>query len=183
MQSLTFVTGNQSKAEYLSKYLDFPIAHQNIDLDEIQSLDLREVVKHKVQQAYDVVKSPVIVEDVSLEFVALGRLPGTFIKFFVEEMPLQEICNLLNGMSRHAVAKCIFGYYDGNSPVLFEGRLAGRIAETPAGNNGYGWDQIFIPEGYDITRAQMNNEEYKKSYLQVKPFDQLKKFLDTNTTA
>lgn len=182
MQSLTFVTGNQSKAEYLSKYLDFPIVHQKIDLDEIQSLDLREVVEYKVRQAYDVIKSPVIVEDVSLEFAALGRLPGTFIKFFVEEIPFQEICDLLNGKSRHAVAKCIFGYCDDKEPVLFEGHLDGRIAQKPAGNNGYGWDQIFIPEGYYITRAQMNSEEYKKSYLQVKPFEKLKRFLETNTS-
>ncbi len=53
MQSITFITGNQKKADYLAKYLGFPIEHQKIDLDEIQSLDLREIVEHKVKQAYE----------------------------------------------------------------------------------------------------------------------------------
>jgi len=45
--------------------------HEKIDLEEIQSLDLREIVEHKVRQAYDVVKKPVLVEDTSLRFTAL----------------------------------------------------------------------------------------------------------------
>ncbi len=53
----------------------------NVELDEIQSLDLQTIVKHKAQQAYEIVKGPVLVEDVSLEFNALGKLPGTFISF------------------------------------------------------------------------------------------------------
>ena len=53
MQSITFITGNQKKADYLARYLGFPIEHQKIDLDEIQSLDLREIVEHKVKQAYE----------------------------------------------------------------------------------------------------------------------------------
>jgi len=40
MQSITFITGNPKKAEYLEKYLGFPIMHEKIDLDELQSLSL-----------------------------------------------------------------------------------------------------------------------------------------------
>lgn len=86
MQPITFITGNQKKADYLAKYLGFPVEHKKIDLDEIQSLDLAEIIEHKVKQAYEIVKTPVIVEDVSLEFSALGRLPGPFIKFFEREI-------------------------------------------------------------------------------------------------
>ncbi len=70
-----FITGNQHKADNMARYLGFPIAHQKIELDEIQSIHLRDVVEHKVRQAYDIVRKPVIVDDVSLEFHALG---GTF---------------------------------------------------------------------------------------------------------
>ena len=75
MQSITFITGNQKKADYLAKYLGFPIEHEKLDLDEIQSLDLREITEHKAKQAYEEMKKPVLVEDVTLEFSALGRLP------------------------------------------------------------------------------------------------------------
>jgi inosine triphosphate pyrophosphatase len=96
MQAIIFITGNQKKADYLGKYLGFPIQHIKVDLDELQSLDLREIVEHKVRQAYAKVGKPVLVDDVSLEFCALGRLPGTFIRFFLEEMlDYQQICDLL----------------------------------------------------------------------------------------
>lgn len=75
MKPVTFITGNPHKAEKLREYLNFPLMHQKIDLDEIQSLDLYEIVEHKVRQAYNIIQSPVLVEDVSLEFSALGRLP------------------------------------------------------------------------------------------------------------
>ena len=64
MQTITFITGNQKKADYLAQYLRLNIEHVKLDLDEIQSLDLREIVEHKVKQAYEKIKKPVIVEDV-----------------------------------------------------------------------------------------------------------------------
>ena|SRR3989344_5241738 len=177
MMNITFITGNQNKADYLAKYLGFPVKHVKLDLDEIQSLDLKEVVEHKVKQAYGIVKEPVIVEDVSLEFAAFGRLPGTFIRFFVDEVPFEIICNMVNGQIRKAVAKCVFGYYDGKTLQLFEGQLKGEIAEKPSGENGYGWDKIFIPEGYSVTRASLNEDDDRKTYMLIKPFAQLKEFL------
>ena len=58
MKEVTFITGNQKKADYLAKYLGFPVKHHKLDLDEIQSLDLREIVEHKMRQAYEAVKGP-----------------------------------------------------------------------------------------------------------------------------
>ncbi len=66
MAHITFITGNQNKADYLSKFLDISLAHCKIDLDEIQSLSLSEIVEHKVKQAYSIIKKPVLVEDTSL---------------------------------------------------------------------------------------------------------------------
>lgn len=177
MQDITFITGNQNKANYLAKYLGFPVKHVKLDLDEIQSLDLKEIVERKVRQAYQEVQGPVLVEDVSLEFTALGGLPGPFIRFFVEEVPFETICSMVDGKTRKATARCVFGYYDGQQVQMFEGTLNGEIAKTPAGENGFGWDRIFIPEGYSCTRAELNEEDDQKTYTQIKPFAQLKEFL------
>ncbi len=179
MTDVTFITGNQNKADYLAKYLSISINHQKVDLDEIQTLDLRKVVEHKVKQAYAQVQSPVLVEDVSLEFSALGRFPGTFIKFLIEEVPLETICRTLDGLSREAIGRCVFGFYDGNEVVYFEGKLNGKISEYPAGDNGFGWDKIFIPEGYSTTRAELNDEDYKTIYMKIRPIYQLKNFFDS----
>lgn len=177
MKGVTFITGNQNKADYLARYLGVPVAHHKLDLDELQSVELSVIVEHKVRQAYEQLKTPVLVEDVSLEFTALGRLPGPFIKWFVEELDFQTICSLLDGKDRSAVARCMFGYYDGDEVRLFEGSLNGRIAESPRGANGFGWDQIFMPVGYDLTRAEMNDADDEKTYTQIKPFAQVKKFI------
>jgi inosine/xanthosine triphosphate pyrophosphatase family protein len=64
MQTITFITGNQKKADYLGKYLGFLIQHIKVDLDELQSLDLREIVEHKARQAYARFGKPIIVDDV-----------------------------------------------------------------------------------------------------------------------
>lgn len=180
MKKIIFVTGNQNKADYLAKHLDHPIDHRKIDLDEIQSLDLREIVEHKVRQAYQKIKEPVIVEDTSLEFKALGGLPGPFVRFFVDHMNFQDICSLLKGKDRTAYAKCAMGYYDGKVLKIFEKCVSGEIAKRPAGNGGFGWDKIFIPRGYSVTRASLNEVDDRKTYLQLKPFSQLKKFIREN---
>lgn len=180
MKDITFITGNQNKADYLANYLEFPVSHKKLDLDEIQSIDLKEIVEHKVRQAYEKIKSPVIVEDVSLEFEALNGLPGPFIRFFVEKVPFETICSLLNGKSRKATAKCVFGYFDGENLKLFEGGMAGEIPERPSGDGGYGFDRFFVPEGYNVTRASLSPEDDKKTYLKIKPFEELKRFLENN---
>lgn len=179
MTDVTFITGNQNKADYLAKYLGFPVRHQKVDLDELQSLDLREIVQHKVKQAYDSIGSPVLVEDVALEFSALGRFPGTFIKFLVDEVPFDTICRMLDGLDRAAVARCVFGYYDGVEARLFEGSLHGTIADQPAGENGFGWDKIFVPAGYTVTRAELSEDDNQKTYTTIKPFAELKSYLES----
>ncbi|MEK7613008.1 MAG: non-canonical purine NTP pyrophosphatase [Patescibacteria group bacterium] len=174
---VTLVTGNQDKVNYFSKYLGFPLKHQKIDLDEIQSLDSKKIVEHKALQAYGIIKNPVLVEDGSLEFAAFGRLPGPFIRFFLEDLSLQEICSLLDGKTRKATARTTFGYYDGKEIKFIEGRLNGEIAQSPAGENGWDWDKIFIPEGYTVTRGQLDDTEYAKTSLHLRPFAELKEFL------
>lgn len=173
------MTGNQSKADYLAKLLGLPIDHCKVDLDEIQALELREIVEHKVRQAYEIIKQPVLVDDVSLEFSALGKLPGPFIKFFVDEIGLQKCCELLDGFDdRSAVGKSGIGYFDGQHLEYFEGQIIGKISDLPRGENGYGWDAIFIPNGYGgKTRAELKDDQYDKLYRQIRPIAQLKEFL------
>jgi non-canonical purine NTP pyrophosphatase (RdgB/HAM1 family) len=174
---VTFITGNQSKADYLAKSLGIPVKHVKLDLEELQSMDLHKIVEHKVRQAYEHIKSPVIVEDVSLEFEGLNGLPGPFIRFFVDRVPFEVMCSMINGLSRKATVKTVFGYFDGQTMKMFEAASEGEIAQTPAGERGFGWDKIFIPEGYAVTRAQLNEEDDQKTYIRHKPFSELKAFL------
>ena len=175
-----FITGNEGKAKYLANFLGMEIERKKINLREIQSMNLEEIVQEKAREAYKIIQAPVLVEDVALEFKALNGLPGPFIKFFIDNMKLQEVCDLLKDKNRQATARCIFGYFDGKRELYFEGFLDGEIAKSPRGESGYGWDQIFIPNGYNRrTRAQLSPEEDKETYLKIKPFKKLKTFLSS----
>lgn len=176
----TFISGNQNKIDYLAKTLGITLEHQKIDLDEIQSADPKVVIAHKVKQAYDIIQKPVLVEDTSLSFNALSSLPGPFVKFFVDaEDGLENMCRMLDGFTdRTAYGSVIYGYFDGTQVRYFEGRLNGTIATHPRGNGGYGWDQIFEPEGYGgRTRAELTAEEDVTSYNQLRDTAGLHAFL------
>lgn len=177
---VTFITGNDNKARVLEKYLGYPVSRQKMELDEIQSLDLENIIKHKVRQAFDIVQSPVLVEDVGLVIEDMGRMPGPFIKWFVDELGLEKICRMVDGLaSRKAKAQIAFGYYDGRAARIFNGEVEGRISNNPRGDDSFGWNPIFIPEGATKTYAEMDGDETLRFSLRTTTvFPEIKKFLN-----
>jgi non-canonical purine NTP pyrophosphatase (RdgB/HAM1 family) len=181
MNDIVFITGNQHKADYLAKWLGMPINHQKVDLTEIQSLDAHEVVEHKVREAYKIVGSPVLVEDVSLTFHALGQLPGTLIKWFLEELDNDGLCKLLNSYEdRLATASITYGLFDGETVRMFEAAVPGSIPDEPRGDLGFGWNAIFVPDGTTKTYAEMTDEELEPFSHRAKAVAKLKEFLQSH---
>ena len=181
--NVVYVTGNPHKAKYFNKMVGLSLQHKKFDVDEIQSLDSVEIIKHKAKQAYKLAKCPVIIEDTKLTFNALGRLPGPFIKWFQQESGEEGLCRLLDGYNdRSTIAGAAMAYYDGMKLEVFESELRGKIVQNPIGDNGFGWNVIFKPEGANVTLGQMSEKEFKKWYAKVKPFAELKAFLDKQIT-
>ncbi|MBI2514704.1 non-canonical purine NTP pyrophosphatase [Candidatus Wolfebacteria bacterium] len=175
---LTFITGNESKARELGWHLRYPVNQQKLDLREIQSLDLKEIIEQKAREAYKQIGSPVLVEDTSLKFIALGNLPGPLIKWFLEELGNKGLCQLLDSYkTRRALAEVCFGLYDGKSFQAFEGKMKGVIAKYPKGSRGFGWDPIFIPEGSYRTWGEMTDEEKQKTSMRRIALKKLENFL------
>ncbi len=179
MQTITFITGNQKKVDYMRKLLGMPIEHIKLDLDEIQSLDLKEVVEHKVRQAYEKIWKPVLVDDVSFEFCALGRIPGTFVKHFVDEMWLDRLASLVDERDRSGIARCMFWYFDWVTLRFFEWVVEGTVAEKPEWENGFGWDRIFITWENAVPNACLDDEWIEKFFRKLRPVDAFKEFLLT----
>lgn len=180
MKDAVFVTGNPEKAANFAKHMGMDVAHQSAELDEIQTLDADELVEHKARQAYGQIGRPVLVEDVSFVYEALGELPGPFVKFFViADDGAEKMCRMLDGFtSRRAEARCIYAYFDGTILKTFHGKLAGYIAEHPRGNGGYGFDRVFCPDGFDDrTAAEISETEYDMYYQTIKPFADVRAFL------
>ncbi len=176
--SVVYVTGNAHKARYFSDMTGLEIQHEKADLEEIQSLNLSEIIEHKVRQAYVQLQCPVIVEDTKLSFRAMGGLPGSFIKFFIEQMSFEAICNLLDSFDdRTAFAGAAIAYFDGSTLEIFERELEGTIANEPRGDNGFGWNRIFIPKGSSKTLGEMDDATFKEWYGKIKPFNDVSDFL------
>ncbi len=67
---------------------------------------------------------------------------------------------MLDGFAdRSAVATCAVAFFDGSRLVAARGEVAGRIAASPRGSGGFGWDAVFVPEGSDQTFAEMTAEQ------------------------
>jgi non-canonical purine NTP pyrophosphatase (RdgB/HAM1 family) len=178
MNEIVFITGNLKKAEYTAKWLDRPLAHRKIDLDELQSLDAREVAMHKARQAYEHIRQPVLVEDTSLTFHALGRLPGTLIKWFLQELGSEGLCKILRDYTdRSATATATYALYDGVDLKIFEGTVQGKVAQAPSGSGGFGWDVIFIPENETKTLADMTDDEMRPFNHRARALEKLHAFL------
>ena len=154
---MIFITGNQAKVKEFEEILGIKLDSKNIDLPEIQAVDVEKVVEQKAKTAYAIVNIPVIVEDTGLYFNELNGLPGALIKWFQLRLSNQAICGILK-KDRSAIAKTCICYYDGKEARTFVGEIRGEIALIPKGENGFGWDDIFIPEGENRTFAEIENK-------------------------
>jgi len=174
----TFISGNPGKVAQVKAYLDYPFTHKKLDLMEIQSLDLEEIILHKAQEAYRQIQSPVLIEDTALTFHALGKLPGTLIKWFLNEMGTVKLCQLLNSFSdRTATAQVCFGLYDGTTLRTFTASMEGSIANEPRGNLDFGWGPTFIPKGEIKTWGEMSLEEQKPTAIRRIALEKLAVYL------
>lgn len=163
MPVITLVTGNPDKLRELKAIapagLEFTT--HSVDLAEIQSLDLNEIVEDKVKRAYEVIKGPVIVEDVSAGLDDLAGLPGPFYKFFQEKLGDTILVKLASISSDKVTIRCLAAYYDGKTILFGEGVIHGKVVE-PRGENGFGFDPVVVPEGDHRTMAELLPEEKNK---------------------
>lgn len=75
----------------------------------------------------------------------------------------RKVIDLLKNKNRNASFVCCITILNlEEKPLVFLGRCYGKIAEAPSGNNGFGYDPIFIPDGYDKTFSDIDEEEKNK---------------------
>ncbi|MBI2195849.1 MAG: RdgB/HAM1 family non-canonical purine NTP pyrophosphatase [Candidatus Levybacteria bacterium] len=177
---ITFVTSSKGKVREAEKILNIPLEAKQVDLDEIQELSLEKIALHKVNQAFSLVKKPVIVDDVSLEIDAWKGFPGPLIKWILktENDTAKLLLKMLVGeKNRKATVRLAIGFHDGKKPHVFYGEVKGKIATEIRGDNGFGWDPVFVPQGEEKTYAQMSVGEKNKISHRRKALDKLKDFL------
>jgi len=175
---LLLATSNEKKASELQALLNRPIQRVKLDLLEIQAVDVQAVIEAKAQEAYRLVGKPVLVEDTGLAFAAWNGLPGALIRWFLDRVGNEGLCQMLQSYEQTAaIAETCIGYFDGSECHVFCGVVTGQIVRTPRGSGGFGWDPIFMPDGWTKTFAEMTEEKNLISMRKL-AVAQLKAFLD-----
>lgn len=166
MQIITLVTGNAHKLEEWRQLwpLDTELAAQDIDLVEEQGAP-EYIVSQKAKQAFSLIGSPVIVEDVAAGLDRLGGFPGPYIKHLISDLRDAADCNPRDGLyavarksGEAATAHCIAAYFDGEELITATGTVHGTVV-APRGERGFGFDFSFVPNGETRTYAEMSAEE------------------------
>lgn len=154
-----FITGNANKFAEVKSMLP-KVEQLDIDLPEIQEIDAKEIIKAKLEAAYQHAEGEFIVEDTSLYLDGLGGLPGPLIKWFLKTIGNDGLVKLSQSFGNDgAEAKTIIGYARNRDEIyFFEGIVKGKIVEA-RGKLGFGWDPIFLPDGHSKTFAEMEGEE------------------------
>lgn len=118
----------------------------------------------KARYVWENYQLPCFSDDTGLEVEALGNEPGVYsARYAGEEKSSQAnveklLRNLVKHDNRRARFRTSIAYIKDEKEILFDGVVQGEISDVPRGDMGFGYDPIFIPEGYDKTFAELGDE-------------------------
>lgn len=178
LSDLVVITSNENKLSEINQILGTKHKVSTLDVPEIQSLDLDEVITAKAKAAYEKIRKPVLVTDVSLEIEALGGLPGPFVKYFIQTLGAEKTVSLIKGKNTKTKVTDAIAIYDGKNLKIFKGTIYGHLVAKSQGKHGFGFDFVFVPAGFNKTYSQMSPAEKNKISHRGKALQKLKKYLE-----
>ena len=181
LSDITVVTTSRDKLVEINKILGTNHKISKIEIPEIQSLNLDEVIAEKAKTAYKLIKKPVLVEDVSLEIKALKGLPGTFVKFFIATLGTEGTVALVKNKKTDTKVTDAIAIYDGKNLKVFKGTVYGTLSLKNRGSYGFGFDKVFIPKGYARTYAQMPDNIKNKISHRAKALKKVKEYFEVGS--
>jgi XTP/dITP diphosphohydrolase len=168
MLTLIFATANEHKLTEIRLILpsyeikglkDIGVTE---DIEETGST-LEENAYIKAKYLFDKTHCISLSEDTGLEVTALGGAPGVHTARFAgdQKNPDDNMAKLLELLGdkedRSAQFRIVIALIDQDKTLYFEGIVKGSIAKVKSGNKGFGYDPIFIPEGYEATFADLDH--------------------------
>jgi XTP/dITP diphosphohydrolase len=155
----------------------------NEDIPENEP-DLEGNALAKARYVFSATGRNVFADDTGLEVEALNGLPGVHSARFAGENKdssanIEKILSLLGSSeNRRARFRTVIALIFENKEYLFEGVVNGIIINEKKGNEGFGYDPIFIPEGNRLTFAEMDSGEKNKISHRARAFEKLIMFLN-----
>ena len=173
MKSLLFFSHNNKKVYEVEKILrrkDIKILNLNFYHKIKEPIEngnsFAENAKIKSSFGLNMFEVSCFADDSGICIEALNNKPGIKSKRFLEKFKthnnafehiISSVVNKKNDKAFFKTAICLS--IKKNHHIVFEGKVNGRISKKPKGRNGFGYDPIFIPDGYEKTFAEMNSKE------------------------
>lgn len=189
MKKFVFATNNAHKLEEVKEILG----------DKIELLSMKDINCHtdipetadtlagnaliKARYIYENYHMDCFADDTGLEVEALNGAPGVYSARYASddhnsEANMKKLLHELEDVeNRKAQFRTVFALILDGKEHLFEGIVKGEIVKARKGTSGFGYDPIFVPEGYSQTFAEMGNAEKNKISHRAKATQKLCKFL------
>ncbi|OIP55743.1 MAG: non-canonical purine NTP pyrophosphatase, RdgB/HAM1 family [Ignavibacteria bacterium CG2_30_36_16] len=187
MRKIIFATKNGGKFREVKKLFDstdIELISLN-DFDNIPDIDENgntfiENATIKAMEIYKLFKRPVIADDSGLSVEALNGAPGVVSARYAGKDASDKENNykLLKELEKFeepykAKFICASVYYNGKELISACGEMHGKIIKEASGGNGFGYDPLFVPNGYDLTNGELELSEKNKISHRAKAFNKL----------
>lgn len=185
---LIFATHNNNKVKEVTKMLPSYLSMKSLTdinfFDEIEETGttFEENAQLKAKTIFDKTGKNIFADDSGLVIEALDGAPGVYSARYAgtgkdEDNIAKALKELEGKTNRKAYFISIFCLILDGKEYFFEGRLNGTIATEIMGDNGFGYDPIFIPDGFSKSFAQMSPEEKNAISHRGKAVEKLNDFL------
>ncbi|MFD1039552.1 XTP/dITP diphosphatase [Virgibacillus byunsanensis] len=194
MKQILIATKNPGKAK------EFKAFFSDYGINAVSLLDIPEDIKDieetgatfeenaalKAEQIAQMMQIPVLADDSGLEIDALNGRPGIFSARYAgeaksDEANVEKVLSELKEVSkdkRTARFVCVLAIAKPQEETIFRaGYCEGKIALSPIGENGFGYDPIFVPNGHSQTMAQLQPNEKNKISHRKNAIDQLEEWV------
>ena len=185
---LIFATNNQHKLEEVQELIGSGFTLKSLgdvgfseDIPET-GITFRENASQKTRFLFDRLKMNCFADDSGLEVDALQGEPGVYSARYSGSRDPQENLELVlkklqHSANRKARFKTVISLMLNGREYFFEGQAEGEITQEQSGTDGFGYDPIFKPEGYEVTFAEMSLQEKNRISHRAKAIEQLISFL------
>lgn len=190
MKKIVFATNNAHKLSEIrsilgDEYEILSLRDINCDVDIPETASTLEGnAEIKVRYIKEHFGYDCFADDTGLEVDALNGAPGVFSARYAgqEHDSLKNMNLLLKNMSdktdRKARFRTVIALLIDNQLTLMDGVVEGEITLQPQGDNGFGYDPIFSPEGFDVTFAQMDSSIKNKISHRARATEKLIEYLN-----
>lgn len=189
MRKLVFATNNAHKLEEVRAVLDNKI--EIVSLNELGCYDdipetadtLEGNALIKAEYVFNKFEMACIADDTGLEVEALNGEPGVYSARYGGEphnaqKNMQKLLTNLKGIeNRKARFRTVIVLKDAERELYFEGTIHGHISETPSGAAGFGYDPVFVPDGYNKSFAELGPELKNRISHRALAVEELIRFL------